>query len=87
MPAIEQERERLIRHICEHMRLYAPACRVDDFFKMRFRLQKAPIGVIREIAELDLLADTFRKFTEVLEQAKAESCQRSSRLVREVAAR
>jgi len=56
------ERERLIKHICEHVRLYAPAGRIDDFFKMRQRVQKTSIEILREIVEQDVVNVTAAQF-------------------------
>lgn len=56
------ERERLVRHICESIRVYAPAQRIDDFFKMRIRLQKTSLDVLRQIVEEDLVNVTAAQF-------------------------
>jgi hypothetical protein len=60
--ATEEERDRLVRHICESVRLYAPAQRVDDFFKMRSRLQKTSLDILREIVEQDVVNITAAQF-------------------------
>jgi hypothetical protein len=56
------ERERLIKHICESIRLYSPAQRIDAFFKMRIRLQKTDIATLRQIVEEDVVNVTAAQF-------------------------
>jgi hypothetical protein len=57
------ERERLIRHICESIRVYTPAQRIEEFFRMRQRLSKTPIEVLRQILEEDVVNVTAAQFS------------------------
>jgi hypothetical protein len=57
-----EERERLVRHICEHVRIYAPPQRVDEYFKLRTRLQKTSLDVLRQIVEDDVANVTAAQF-------------------------
>lgn len=58
----EMERERLIRHICESVRVYTPAQKIDEFFRMKQRLRKTPIDVLRQILEEDVVNVTAAQF-------------------------
>lgn len=63
MPLDQQsERERLIKHICESVRILSPAQRIDLFFKMRVRLQKTDIATLRQIVEEDVVNVTAAQF-------------------------
>lgn len=48
------ERERLVKHICEWIRMQRPTVPVDRYFKLRTRLQKTSLAVLREIVESDM---------------------------------
>jgi predicted xylose isomerase-like sugar epimerase len=54
------ERERLIRHICESIRVYTPAQRIEAFFDMKRRLAKTSIEVLRQIIDEDVVNATAR---------------------------
>lgn len=45
------ERRRLIEYICDMVRVNVPSQRMDDFFKMRVRIEKTQIEVLRDIAD------------------------------------
>ena len=50
----KDERDALVKAICESVRAYAPHQRVDAYFKMRRRLRKTRLSVLREILEQDI---------------------------------
>lgn len=56
------ERERLIAHICESIKLYTPASQLDAYFRVRQRLNKTPITVLRQILEEDIVNVTAAQF-------------------------
>lgn len=56
------ERGRLIRHICESIRIYAPAQRIDAYHRIKARLCKTPLSVLREIVEEDVVNVTAAQF-------------------------
>jgi hypothetical protein len=58
---VDDERTRLVRHICEYIRLYAPTRRIDDYFRMRMRLQNTSLPVLRQIVEEDAVTMTARQ--------------------------
>jgi hypothetical protein len=51
----QDERERLIRHICESIRVYTPAQRMEAFFEMKRRLAKTSLEVLRQIIDEDVV--------------------------------
>jgi hypothetical protein len=57
----DEERERLITHICEQVRLVAPARKWTEYLNLRTRIQKSSLAVLRQIADLDLVNATARE--------------------------
>ena len=53
--AKKEERDQLVKAICESVRAYAPHQRVDAYFKMRRRLRRTRITILREILEEDIV--------------------------------
>jgi len=53
--AKQDERDQLVKAICESVRAYAPHQRVDAYFKMRRRLRNTKLSVLREILEQDVV--------------------------------
>jgi len=49
------ERDQLVKAICESVRQYSPHQRVDAYFKMRQRLRKTRLSILRQILEEDVV--------------------------------
>lgn len=62
MSEAQAERDRLAKHICEHVRLLirGPHLRLDDYFKFRQRVYKTSLPVLRQILEEDTIGDAAR---------------------------
>ncbi len=56
------ERGRLIQHICESIRVYTPAQRIEAFYRIKQRLQKTPLAVLRQIVDEDVVNTTAAKY-------------------------
>lgn len=56
------ERDRLIRHICESVRVYMPAEKIALYQQMKARLHKTPLHILRQILEEDVVNVTAAQF-------------------------
>lgn len=54
------ERDRLARHICEHVRVLMPRLPIDDYHRFRIRVQKTSLPVLRQILEEDAIGEAAR---------------------------
>lgn len=56
------EQDQLVEKICQSLRTYMPASRMDEYHRVKVRLQKLRVPVLRQILEEDVVHILGAKF-------------------------
>jgi hypothetical protein len=58
------DREHLVRHICEQVRVYFPAIRIDRYQQMKSRLYKTDVNTLRDIVDSGCVVELAQNYLE-----------------------